>query len=230
MDRFIHFIACLSVVARAPSGVRSDAESVALNVRPFTRRHSEVLGFHSRLDERKVTLCSIKMSAVHETSAEGSPKAEPVQGIGDQNDTEAARSDVVASSPPYSTFTKLEKGWIVFLVALAGVFSPLSSFIYYPAINSIANDLHVSIEKINLTITSYMVVSGIAPSIIGDIADMFGRRPAYILLLTVYLVANISLALQNSYPALLVLRMLQSFGSSGEIRTDIILFCLNIKR
>ena len=59
---------------------------------------------------------------------------------------------------PYSTFTKAQKRLIVFLIAFAGMFSPLSSFIYYPAITSLSKDLHVSIELINLTITSYMVV------------------------------------------------------------------------
>jgi hypothetical protein len=35
-------------------------------------------------------------------------------------------------------------------------------------------------------------------------------------MLIVYVCANIALALQHSYPALLLLRMAQSFGSSGE--------------
>ena len=103
------------------------------------------------------------------------------------------------------------------MIASTSVFSPLSSFIYYPAISSIARDLDVSVELINITITSYMIVSGIAPAIVGDIADIFGRRPAYILILTVYLAANLGLGAQKSYSALLILRMVQSFGSSGTI-------------
>ncbi|MCJ1383420.1 hypothetical protein MMC17_006534 [Xylographa soralifera] len=118
---------------------------------------------------------------------------------------------------PYSIFTPVQKRWIIFMIASTSVFSPLSSFIYYPAISSIAGDLGVSVELINITITSYMIVSGIAPAIIGDIADIFGRRPAYILILTVYLAANLGLGAQKSYSALLILRMVQSFGSSGTI-------------
>ena len=116
---------------------------------------------------------------------------------------------------PYSIFTRPQKRLIVFLIAYAGMFSPLSSFIYYPAITSLSKDLHVSIELINLTITSYMVVSGIAPAVIGDLADMTGRRWVYILTLTIYCSADVGLALQRSWLALLVLRMLQSVGSSG---------------
>jgi len=121
------------------------------------------------------------------------------------------------SSPSYSIFTRAQKRWIVLLIAFAAMFSPLSSFIYYPALSSLATDLKVSLELMNLTITSYMIVSGITPAIIGNTADMVGRRPVYILTFAVYFAANIGLALQRSYPALFVLRMLQSAGSSGKI-------------
>jgi hypothetical protein len=121
-----------------------------------------------------------------------------------------------APSIPYSTFTKEQKHLICFLIAFAALFSPLSSFIYYPAITSLSKDLRVSIESINLTITSYMIVSGIAPAIIGDLADITGRRWIYILTLLIYCAADVGLALQRSWPALLVLRMVQSVGSSGK--------------
>ena len=89
---------------------------------------------------------------------------------------------------------------------------------YYPAINALASSLHTSVEAINLTITSYMVVSGITPSILGGTADQIGRRPIYIFSFLVYFAANIGLSLQHSFPALLILRMVQSVGSSGVSR------------
>lgn len=116
----------------------------------------------------------------------------------------------------YSIFTTNQKRGIVLLAAFAAVFSPLSSFIYYPARDALANDLHVSLNKIDLTITSYMVVSGLIPTLVGGMADKLGRRPVYLVIFTIYVVANVGLAFQKSYPALLVLRMVQSAGSSGE--------------
>ncbi|TIA08965.1 MFS general substrate transporter [Aureobasidium pullulans] len=115
---------------------------------------------------------------------------------------------------PYSAFTTNEKRSIVALVALAGWFSTLSSFIYYPALSDIAKDIGTSISRVNLTVTSYLIVSGIAPSIVGDAADRFGRRSVYIAMLSVYVCADIGVALQSSFPSLLVLRMLQSAGVS----------------
>ncbi|KAI0539784.1 major facilitator superfamily transporter [Xylaria digitata] len=118
---------------------------------------------------------------------------------------------------PFSAFTPPQKRWILFLTGFAGSFSPLSSFIFYPAIVPIASSLGVTVRLVNLAITTYMVVSGIVPAILGSAADKVGRRPVYILALSIYFVANIGLALQNSYPALLVLRMVQSAGISGTI-------------
>ena len=119
--------------------------------------------------------------------------------------------------PPYSIFKRLEKLRIVLLIAFASVFSPLSSWIYFPALTTISNDLHTTLSKINLTITSYMIVSAVAPMLIGSIADQLGRRPVYIITLLTYVVVNIGLASQTSYPALLLLRMLQSAGGSATI-------------
>ena len=118
---------------------------------------------------------------------------------------------------PYSILTKPEKLGIILLVAFAAVFSPLSSFIYFPALTAVANDLHTTLLKINLTITSYMIVSGVVPMIFGSIADQIGRRPVYLFVFFIYVLANVGLALQTSYPVLLVLRMLQSAGGSATV-------------
>lgn len=52
---------------------------------------------------------------------------------------------------------------------------------------------------------------------IAGFSDGAGRRPAYIYCFIVYIGANIGLALQRNYAALMVLRCLQSAGSSGTV-------------
>ena len=61
------------------------------------------------------------------------------------------------------------------------------------------------------------IFQGLAPSFIGSFSDVYGRRPAYLICFVIYMGANIGLALQNNYAALMVLRCLQSSGSSGTI-------------
>lgn len=51
----------------------------------------------------------------------------------------------------------------------------------------------------------------------GSLSDTAGRRPAYIICFGIYIGANIGLALQRSYVGLLLLRALQSSGSSGTV-------------
>ena len=120
----------------------------------------------------------------------------------------------------FSSFTRNEKRYIVFLVASAGWFSTLSSFIYYPVISLVATDLSTTIANVNLTVTSYLAISGITPAFVGDAADILGRRPLYIVTLSIYVLANMGIALQGSFVALLLLRMLQSAGISGESSTS----------
>ena len=61
------------------------------------------------------------------------------------------------------------------------------------------------------------ILQAIAPTFIGSFSDAAGRRPAYLICFVIYLGANIGLALQTDYAALLVLRMVQSAGSSGTV-------------
>ncbi|KAJ5545065.1 hypothetical protein N7535_006547 [Penicillium sp. DV-2018c] len=121
------------------------------------------------------------------------------------------------SQSPYSAFSKPQKWFIVTMISLASFFSPLSGQIYYPVMPTLVRNYHLTPELINLTIAMYMIVQGIAPSFMGTFADTGGRRPAYILAFAIYTAANIGLALQNSLAALMVLRCLQSAGSSGTV-------------
>ncbi|KAK4544120.1 hypothetical protein LTR36_004618 [Oleoguttula mirabilis] len=124
---------------------------------------------------------------------------------------------ITTNSPPFSIFTTKQKRFIVFMVAMAGFFSPLSANIYFPALNTLAIDFDVSSATINLTLTTYMIFQGLAPTIFGDLADMAGRRPAYLIGFAVYIGACIGIACCDSFAALLILRCLQSSGSSGTI-------------
>ncbi|KAF2802420.1 major facilitator superfamily transporter [Mytilinidion resinicola] len=126
-----------------------------------------------------------------------------------------AESSSAPATGQFAVFSKSQRWYIVALNAGAGWFSTLSSFIYYPVLSILAEDLQTSIARINFTVTSYLAISGVAPSIAGDASEMFGRRPVYLVTLSLYFCANVGIALQKSFVALLLLRMLQSAGISG---------------
>lgn len=90
----------------------------------------------------------------------------PPDLVPDLHDQDLERSGTRASSVmEYSVFPKGMKRYIVICSSCAGFFSPLSSQIYFPALNTLASDLHVSISLINLTLTSYMVCLDLWPLI-----------------------------------------------------------------
>lgn len=130
--------------------------------------------------------------------------------------TETSAASIIYAEAVYSTFSRgVQKNASPSPPRPPPCFLASGSFIYYPAVSPLADSLHTSVALINLTITSYLIVSGVVPSIVGDLADRTGRRPLYIVTFAIYFAANIALALQDLYPALFVLRMLQSAGSSG---------------
>lgn len=139
-----------------------------------------------------------------------------VESRPESNIPNSKETEDVEVGPPYSIFTTAERRMTLVMAAFAAFISPLSSTIYLPALNTLASHYDVSNSLINLTVTSYLIFQGIGPTIFGNFADEAGRRPAYLTAFGIYLATNIALALQNSYAALIVLRMLQSTGASAS--------------
>jgi Na+/melibiose symporter-like transporter len=154
----------------------------------------------------------ISSASVTITKESGSRKSERKEDIELQT--------LQAIEIPHSMFTKRQKLFICLLASFAGMFSTLCSYIYYPALVPIARDLSVSVSLINLTITSYLIIAAVVPAFMGVMADQSGRRPVYILMFVLFIAANIGIALQKSFGALLALRMLQSAGSSGMLKRE----------
>lgn len=155
-----------------------------------------------------------------ETGEEDVLEITPAVERNEDVEKEAGVKQQQPSIPPtkqYSVFSTNEKRIIIAAGSLAGFFSPLTGAIYFPALNTISQALNVSGSKINLTVTTYLVLQGAAPMVIAGFSDSMGRRPAYVLCFTIYIFANLGLGLQNSYAALLILRCIQSAGSSGTI-------------
>ncbi|KAJ3579381.1 hypothetical protein NPX13_g1182 [Xylaria arbuscula] len=118
---------------------------------------------------------------------------------------------------PYSIFDKRQKWLIILITSTAATFSGFASNIYFPALSTIAHDLDVSLELINLTVTSYLILQGIAPSFWGPLSDVKGRRITYCFTFLVFLGACVGLAESRNYATVIVLRSLQSAGSASTI-------------
>ncbi|KAK9418972.1 putative Major facilitator superfamily (MFS) profile domain-containing protein [Seiridium unicorne] len=118
---------------------------------------------------------------------------------------------------PFSVFSQARKSLILFVAALTTLLPPLTASIYYPVITLLARDLNVSITNINLTITTYLIIQGVAPSFVGNLSDETGRRPVLLITLLIYIAGCVGAALKADFALLFVMRCLQSAGSSGTI-------------
>ncbi|KAL0944527.1 major facilitator superfamily transporter [Colletotrichum truncatum] len=148
-------------------------------------------------------------------SAEQSPANESRNPFDDSNAQED--SPVQSTDQPYHVFTRRQKWFVISIISAAGLFSGLSSNIYFPSLDAISRDLHVSLEMVSLTITSYLIIQGISPIIWGSISDTLGRRPIYIASFFVYITANIGLSFSPNFALLMVFRGLQAAGSASTV-------------
>ena len=71
--------------------------------------------------------------------------------------TEAANNAPAAIEGSFSIYSVKQKRWIIIAASFAGLFSPLSSSIYFPALSTVAHDLKVTSAKVNLTVTTFLV-------------------------------------------------------------------------
>ncbi|KAH8884132.1 MFS general substrate transporter [Thozetella sp. PMI_491] len=174
-------------------------------------RHNRVDQWLEDLDEFGTLMYTIVQSAKQKLALE--TEGEP----GSPDSPEQAPLPPAAPREPYSIFDRRQKAVIVLIVSTAATFSGFASNIYFPALPEIARDLDVSVELVNLTVTTYLIFQAIAPSVWGPISDVKGRRVAYVCTFLVFLGACIGLAETKNYATLVVLRGLQSTGSASTI-------------
>ncbi|KAK3328787.1 major facilitator superfamily domain-containing protein [Apodospora peruviana] len=118
-------------------------------------------------------------------------------------------SEEAVVEAPYHVFTRRQKWLLVYIVSLAGLFSPLSSNIYFPALGAIA--------LVRAPRAPLSLLQGFAPSFWGPLSDTRGRRITFVGTFAVYLVANIGLALSKNFTTLMIFRAVQAAGSAATI-------------
>ncbi|KAL9614135.1 MAG: hypothetical protein Q9167_001345 [Letrouitia subvulpina] len=143
-------------------------------------------------------------------------KIEQVQGPAIEHIPDTTPAQQSTSSTPYTTFTRNEKRLLTLHMGLAAITSPLTATIYFPLLPLLRSHFHTSAQSINITLTIYIIFQAVSPAIFGPLSDSLGRRPVYLLTLSLYVVGNLGLAVnKHSYSILLFLRAVQSLGASA---------------
>ena len=98
---------------------------------------------------------------------------------------------------------------------MAGMFlSALDQTVVGTSIRTIADDLDGLSQQAWVT-TAYLIVSTIATPIYGKLSDIFGRRPLFIIAITIFLVGSIASGFSTSIFMLAAFRAVQGLGAGG---------------
>lgn len=100
---------------------------------------------------------------------------------------------------------------ILILGALATI-SPFSVDMYLPGFPGIARALNTSIDKVQLSLTSYLVGIAVGQLLYGPLLDRFGRRRPLYLGLFIYICSSVLCAIAGSVESLVAFRLLQALG------------------
>ena len=133
------------------------------------------------------------------------------------NKASSASLGTFGDQAPPPRFSKARKNFILATVALAGLVAPLCTTVYLPAIATIQEDLQTTEVLINLTVSLFVVVLAIAPLVWAPVSDTLGRRPVYLISLSLLVVASAACAGSVNVEMLIVFRMLQATGSSSVL-------------
>lgn len=168
---------------------------------------------HSRLNSRAGSVTDLDL---------GDTPNEKKNPFVDSNDSSRVQTPLpqekeAKQEKPYHVFSKKQTWFVVVIIGAAGLFSGLSSNIYFPSLAQIANELNVSLGTVSLTITSYLIVQGFTPVIWGAFSDALGRRPIYIASFAVYILSNIVLSFSPNFAVLMIFRGIQAAGSASTV-------------
>lgn len=109
------------------------------------------------------------------------------------------------------------------IIALVG-FPQISESIFTPVLPQLQHALRVSANRAQLTMSSYFIAFAIGVLIWGQLADKWGRRPAMLAGIGVYLLGNLGLFWSPDFTWLLGSRLVQAFGASaGSVVTQTIM-------
>ncbi|HWH25712.1 MAG TPA: MDR family MFS transporter [Pseudolysinimonas sp.] len=104
---------------------------------------------------------------------------------------------------------------LIIVGLMAGMFlSALDQTIVGTSMRTIADDLHgISIQA--WVTTAYLITSTIATPIYGKLSDLFGRRPLFIIAITIFLIGSVAAGFSTDMYMLAAFRALQGMGAGG---------------
>ncbi len=109
-------------------------------------------------------------------------------------------------------FRTKSKNVIVLVLGTLIAIGPFSIDMYLPGFANVAEEFHVDISKVGLTLTSYFVGIALGQLAYGPLMDRFGRRRPLIFGLILFVVASLISALSWNLNVLIISRFFMALG------------------
>ncbi|WP_159449265.1 Bcr/CflA family efflux MFS transporter [Demequina sp. NBRC 110051] len=106
---------------------------------------------------------------------------------------------------------------LVALLATLSMFGPLSMDLYLPSLPRLAQDLEVSEQTAQLTMSVCFVALGLGQLVYGPVSDRYGRRGPLLAATCGYVAMSAACALAPTAGALIVARTLQGLCGAGGV-------------
>ncbi|MBE9464061.1 multidrug effflux MFS transporter [Dyadobacter subterraneus] len=108
--------------------------------------------------------------------------------------------------------SRKQYSFMILILGSLATISPFSIDMYLPGFPRIATDLNTTIDKVQLSLTGYLIGICIGQIIYGPLLDRFGRKMPLYAGLAIYIMACIGCALTSSVEALVAMRFFQAIG------------------
>lgn len=113
-------------------------------------------------------------------------------------------------SSPFTIYGKKEKHILMAILSIVGLWSTISSPIFFPALPTVARYFDISRSTSDLSVVCYLIFQGLMPTFSSSFADTIGRRPVIIASLIGFIASCIALSQTNVFWLLAVLRCFQA--------------------
>ncbi|MBO9584652.1 MAG: multidrug effflux MFS transporter [Flavobacterium sp.] len=102
---------------------------------------------------------------------------------------------------------------LILILGSLTALGPFSIDMYLPGFSGIAKDLHTTVAKVSMSLSSYFIGISAGQLLYGPLLDRFGRKKPLFIGLLVYILASLGCVFVTDIDQFILLRFIQAIGS-----------------
>ena len=106
------------------------------------------------------------------------------------------------------------KNWVLLITVLSAFLMPFMISSVNIALPQMAKSFHINAYLLSWIQASYLLSSGVGLVPFGRVGDIFGRKKVFTVGIFIFTVATFFSGIASSYPAIIIARVVQGFGTS----------------